>query len=92
MPSTTAASFAFSFGTIIFLIPKFFASILIGRIPFTLFTLPSSESSPTNTVSSIFFSDISPKLINIPIAIGRSKNEPSFLVFAGAKFTTIFLL
>ena len=32
------------------------------------------------------------KFINIPIAIGRSKNDPSFLVSAGARFTTIFLL
>lgn len=28
----------------------------------------------------------------MPIAIGKSKLEPSFFVSAGAKFTTIFLL
>jgi len=30
--------------------------------------------------------------INIPTAIGRSKNGPSFLLSAGARLTTILLL
>ena len=30
--------------------------------------------------------------INTPIAIGKSNIEPSFLLFAGERFTTIFLL
>ena len=33
---------------------------------------------------------IIPKLIKIPTAIAKSKEEPSFLISAGAKFTLIF--
>ena len=33
---------------------------------------------------------IKPKLISIPTAIAKSKDEPSFLISAGAKFTLIF--
>ena len=40
----------------------------------------------------ILILDISPIAIKIPIAIGKSKNVPSFLISAGAKFTIIFLL
>ena len=45
--ATTAASYAFSFGTIMFFIPFFLASITIGRTPFTRLIPPSSASSPT---------------------------------------------
>ena len=67
---------------------------LIGQylIPFTLFITPSNESSPIKTVVSISSISKTPIACNTPIAIGKSKKEPSFLVFAGAKFTVIFLL
>ena len=92
-PETTPASFALASGSIIFLIPSLLASIHIGRIPLTLLSLPSRESSPTKIVSlSSFVRFNSPEHIKIPTAIGRSKKDPSFFISAGAKLTTIFLL
>ena len=85
---------AFSFGSIILFMTNFFASIHIGKIPFIFSILPSSDSSPVNIVcsniSSLF--SIYPLAVRIPTAIARSRLEPSFLVFAGARFITIFLL
>ena len=72
--------------------PSLFASIHIGRIPFTEFNFPSNDNSPINITFSIFSLSTSPRLASIPTAIGKSKNEPSFLISAGAKFTNIFLL
>ena len=95
-PDMYEASFAFSFGRIILFIPSFFASIHIGSIPFTFSIFPFSDSSPISIVSfnssSNLYLFIYPLATNIPTAIAKSKLEPSFLVFAGAKFTTILLL
>ena len=80
----------------LFLSLFFFASIIIGNIPLIFPTFPSSDNSPIKTV---FFKNsfkdelvIFPLDINIPIAIGKSNFEPSFFVFAGAKFIIILLL
>jgi len=54
--------------------------------------LPSKDNSPMNTVLSILLSYTASVAINIPTAIGKSKNGPSFLLSAGAKLTTILLL
>ena len=64
----------------------------IGKVPFTLFTLPSNDNSPINAISSFGIFFITPILHNIPTAIGKSKNAPSFLILAGAKLINTFLL
>jgi len=64
----------------------------IGNIPFALFNFPSNDNSPINTVLSNFFCSIVSLHTRIPTAIGKSNREPSFLISAGAKLTTIFLL
>ena len=69
---TIPASFAFSSGTIICLIPKRFASMHIGNIPFTLFILPSKDNSPIKAILSKFAFFIISIDIKIPIAIGKS--------------------
>ena len=96
IPVTYDASFAFSFGNIILFIPNFFASIHIGNIPFTFSIFPFSDNSPINMLSFRNSSNsywlMCPLATNIPMAIAKSRLEPSFLVFAGAKFTTILLL
>ena len=93
---TYDASLAFSFGRIILFIPSFFASIHIGSIPFIFSMCPFSDSSPIKIVSSKILSSlfclIYPLAVSIPTAIAKSKFDPSFLVFAGARFTIIFLL
>lgn len=90
------ASSRFFSDKIIFFIPIFLASMHIGNIPFTFSIVPSNDSSPMNIVSFknllIFPFFIFPNAIIIPVAIAKSKFEPCFFVFAGAKFTTIFLL
>ena len=73
-------------------IPSFFASIHIGNIPSTLLIFPSSDNSPINIVFIILEVFIHLIQASIPIAIGKSKNGPSFFISAGAKFITIFLL
>ena len=92
MPSTIEASFDESTGSIILLIPFFFASTAIGNAPFTCLNLPSRESSPKNTVLLKLFSIIISVAERSPIAIGRSKALPSFFISAGAKLTVIFFV
>lgn len=96
IPSIIFASSRFFSDKIIFFIPIFLASMHIGNIPSTFSIVPSNDSSPMNIVSSknllIFSFFIFPSAIIIPVAIAKSKFEPCFFVFAGAKFTTIFLL
>ena len=95
-PSTICASFSFCFGRTILFIPILLVSIQIGRIPFIFSTLPYKDSSPTKIVSfknsAKYGLLICLLAIKIPKAIGKSNFEPSFFVFAGAKFTIIFLL
>ena len=66
----------------------------IGNIPLIFSIVPSNESSPTKILSlkSSFTYFTFSEASKIPTAIGKSKEEPSFLIFAGDKFTTIFLL
>ena len=73
------ASEALDFGKITFLIPKRLASMQIGRTPFIFSIEPSKESSPIKIVSFKFSLEIILFAIKIPIAIGKSKIEPSFL-------------
>ena len=89
---TIEASFVFSIGTITLLILSFLASIHIGKIPFTLFIVPSNDNSPIKIVSSKEVCLICSLQIKIPIAIGKSNEEPSFFISAGARFITIRLL
>lgn len=96
IPSIIFASSRFFSDKIIFFIPILLASMHIGNIPFTFSIVPSNDSSPMNIVSSknlvIFLFFMFPSAMIIPVAIAKSKFEPCFFVFAGAKFTTIFLL
>lgn len=46
----------------------------------------------SSNVFSVFLISMYPLAVNIPTAIARSRLDPSFLVLAGARFTTIFLL
>jgi hypothetical protein len=67
-----------------------FAPRVAGRIHGTDLSLPSRASSQRNTLSFIkVSSDIYPSLRRIPTAIPRSKLGPTFLIFAGAKFTVM---
>ncbi len=82
----------FSSGTKKFLRPFWYAEITEGRIPYTFFTDPSSQSSPKNKLVSISsFSDQVGSLTNTKIATakGRSNLVPIFLIWEGARFNTI---
>ena len=90
-PGTKDASFWFSGGTIIPLIPCFLALMQIGRIPFTGRSSPSRLSSPMSII-------LSRKLVStwrnphrIATAMGRSNAAPSLRISAGAKFTVMRL-
>ena len=86
MPCTRAASFALSCGTKTVVIPCSFNPITRGKTPFTFLKDPSKDNSPRNAIlrsSGIFI----PCSFNIPIAIGKSKLVPSFLMSAGARLT-----
>ena len=89
IPSTYAASAAFSLGRIIRFTPRCCASIVIGRTPRAARTLPSRPSSPMNTVSSQPRMDTSPETAISAIAIGRSYMAFSLRTSAGARFITI---
>ena len=88
-PATTAASLAFSIGTIIPLYPSFLACKAIGKIPFNGLRFPSKDSSPINIYSANLSITTCSLTANIPIAIGKSNTEPSFRISAGAMFTVI---
>ena len=89
IPSTTAASFAFSWES---MIPFNFADlalIAIDRVPLTGLILPSRESSPDMRYPLAVSGLIMPSAITMPSAIGRSNADPSFFILAGARLTVI---
>ena len=85
---TMAASRAFSLGIIIPLSFCLLASIAMGNTPLIGRRLPSSDNSPITTYLSNSSARTSPLAARIPIAIVRSYAAPSFLISAGAIFTT----
>ena len=92
-PLAQSASRAFSYGiTKDFLSSCDNSQTARGKIPDTPLKRPSSDSSPQKTLSmmpSLFKVSVATK---IPIAIARSKLEPSFLRSAGARFTVILFV
>ena len=89
---TSAASSAFSAGTMQRRAPASLAAMTMGSTPFILLTSPLSPSSPAITVSSTTPSLMSPKssdAIKRAIAIGRSKAVPCFFLSAGEIFTVM---
>ena len=88
IPSTTAASTAFSSGTYIRRNPRSRASAVMGNTPFTPRTSPLSESSPTNATSSSDSGITCCIAAKIATAIGKSNPEPSLRRSAGARLTT----
>ena len=72
MSSTTAASFAFSIGSINPLKPSSMARIAIGSTPLIGLRLPSRESSPIITYLSSMALLICSDAANIAMAMGRS--------------------
>ena len=90
IPGITAASNAFSRGTITLPIPLSAASRTIGSTPLTLLISPFSPSSPKNSVSRTASSVRSSISFNKPTAIGRSNAVPSLRLPAGARFTVIW--
>jgi len=92
MSCTTDASLPFSCGTIMFAIFSLRASIAVGKIPRTLFILPSSDNSPAIRKLLIVSFFMIFNAVRIPNAMGRSKDEPSFLTSAGARFIVILSL
>ena len=88
-PLTTAASRALTSGTIRLAIFFARAAMAIGSAPRTPRMPPSSDSSPTITNSGSSFFTRPPYAPRIPMAMGRSKPEPSFLMSAGARLMVI---
>ena len=70
-----------------------FSSMLIarGNMPFIGLTVPSRDNSPHITMSLRFSWQSIPFAVNIPTAIAKSKQAPSFLISAGARLTVILL-
>ena len=91
MPSTTAASAAFSAGSTTRRSPSERARTATGSTPRTGLSEPSSDSSPTNIVPATAPASMRPIAARIPTAIGRSKPDPSLRRSAGARLTTTFL-
>ena len=91
IPSTIAASSAFCEGNKKPLKPSFFACMAIGNAPFMGCKEPSKLNSPIITNSSSWSASICPDAAKIPIARGKSKLLPSFLISAGAMLIVIFL-
>src|SRR5208337_5010036 len=89
MPATTAASAAFSTGRSTPFSPRLFASSAMESAPLTGLTFPSSDNSPARIKLPSKRGLIAPSAAIIPTAIGRSKDEPSFLRSAGARLTVI---
>ena len=80
-PGTKEASFWFSGGTIIPLIPCFLALIQIGRIPFTGRRSPSRLSSPMSIILSRKWVSTWRSPHRIATAMGRSNAAPSVFAF-----------
>ena len=57
--------------------------------PLTVFTCPSSPSSPRISMFFILSVGITPMDASIPAAMGRSKAVPSFLISAGKRLIVI---
>ena len=85
IPSTTAASAAFSTGTRMALRPAARAASVMGRTPRTRRTAPDRASSPIIQARSSRSGLMSFSAASMPMAIGRSKLGPSFLILAGAR-------
>lgn len=71
--------------------PKDFNPKISGKTPFTPLKLPSRDNSPINAQFCSFSSCRTSSSTKSPIAIGKSKFEPSFFKSAGARFITTFL-
>ncbi|KAF5028234.1 hypothetical protein DSECCO2_661180 [anaerobic digester metagenome] len=80
-----AASSAFSQGTMRVSMPSRLAAIAMGKTPSTGRTLPSRESSPMRAIFFRAMAGIMPLCIRMDMAIGRSSDEESFLMSAGAR-------
>ena len=87
-PSTSAASALSTAGTKTWVNPSSLARATIGRMPAVWRRLPSSESSPRNTVFDRL-ADTCPVLTRMPMAMGRSYAGPSFLRSAGARLAVM---
>lgn len=85
------ASWAFSFGRKMLVNPFSFACFVIGRAPVILLTFPVKESSPIIIEFLIFWDEIWLSASRIAVAIARSKCEPCFRSWAGARFM-VFLV
>ena len=92
MPWTSLPSAIFSLGMKTSFAPKRFASIIMDRAPLTLRKRPSSESSPTKTLSSSLLGSTSREQVKSPMAMGKSSPEPSLRKSAGARLTVIFVI
>ena len=68
------------------------ARIAIGRTPLIGLRLPSRESSPIITYLSSMVLLICSDAAKIAMAMGKSYDEPSFLMSAGAMLIVIFFL
>lgn len=90
-PGISAASIAFSSGTITLLYHFSLAKMTVGKTACTERTAPSRASSPITSVSLRRFWSILHSSSKIPSAIGRSKLGPDFFVSAGARLTVIFV-
>src|SRR5688572_13709569 len=89
MPSTTHASAAFCGGSSSRRSPSRRAATAIGSTPRIALIAPSSDSSPTITVSSTAWRVSGPDVARRPNAIGRSKDDPAFRTSAGARLTVM---
>jgi len=87
MPSTMAASKAFSSGTKAAAMPISLALKAAVKTPLTLLMLPSRESSPMKKQFRVDDSLINSSAARIPTAMGKSNAVPSFFMSAGARLT-----
>ena len=88
-PSTTQASAALWGGSRRRRSPRRLAAIAIGRTPRIPLIPPSSDSSPSTTVSSMSRRVSVPDVASNPSAMGRSKDDPALRTSAGARLTVI---
>jgi hypothetical protein len=86
---TTAASAAFSRGTIRVCRPRRLASKAIERTPLTGRNRPDNAGSPVMQNASRAGNRLFSSSFSIPRAIGRSKLGPSFRTSAGARLMVI---
>ena len=92
IPSISAPSIAEEEGSMQALKPSSMAWIIIGRAPGISLRVPSRASSPSMMNCSsrpAMFPSSCPDEQSIPMASGTSKEEPSFLMFAGARLIVI---